>query len=113
MITIGIRTRVAAFAASLLLLLGLLVWAALASWDRVGQLRERLTLVNLESFRLADHFQKEVLSLNNLMMEVEIQKNESAWINFKDHGDQYYIYMERIIMKLIGYLLHQFLMIPV
>ncbi|MBI1841268.1 MAG: hypothetical protein HYR88_10535 [Verrucomicrobia bacterium] len=88
MMTIGLRARVAAFAGSLLLLLGLLVWAALASWDRVAQLRERLTLVNLESFRLADHFQKEVLSLNNLMMEVEIQKNESAWVNFRDHGDQ-------------------------
>lgn len=84
---LGLRARVVAFAAGFLTLFALILWAALASWDLVGRLRERLNVVNLESFRIADHFQREILLLNDAIMDLEIGRDPRSWADFQSRSE--------------------------
>lgn len=77
-----LRDRVVVFSLGIIALFVLPGWAATSSWNGISQIRERLTTVNVESFRLADHFQQEVLRLNDQMMLVQSQHDSNAWWNF-------------------------------
>src|SRR5438046_1866428 len=79
-----IKLRLVAFISAIALMVGLLAWTAYSSWQRTGELREKLTSVQLESFRIADHLQQTVLELNNLVLRFGIYRESSDWTRFRD-----------------------------
>ncbi|HSU55231.1 MAG TPA: hypothetical protein VLT36_14325, partial [Candidatus Dormibacteraeota bacterium] len=64
----GLRVRLVAFILAIATMVGLIAWIAHSSWQRTGELRERLTSVQIESFKIADHIQREILDLNNMVL---------------------------------------------
>src|SRR5258706_5122572 len=63
----ALKLRLLGFISAIGLMIILIAWTAHSSWTRAGELRERLTAVQLESFRIADHLQQSILELNNLV----------------------------------------------
>ena len=72
--------------AAIVVLLGLIAWAAHNSWMRAGELRHRLDTVHLQSFRIADHFEESVLELNHLLLRYAVYHNAADWTRFDNLG---------------------------
>lgn len=80
------RLRLSFLVAALLLVAGLTIWAVQHSWRRIAQLENKLTGSHLESFRLADDFQRKLLSLNNAMMHYAARREPTTWTEFEQAG---------------------------
>jgi signal transduction histidine kinase len=78
----GLKFRVALFIAGITVLVAALFWIAQSSWRRINELRERLTSVELESFIIAEHFQKSILELNGILIRYEIDGDKEVWTTF-------------------------------
>ena len=78
----NLKLRLAIFVLAIVTAVSLLLWAAHTSWQRVDLLRERLTTVQLESFRIADHFQQTIQQLNNLLLRHSIARKAADWDEF-------------------------------
>jgi len=63
-------------------MVALIAWAAHGSWKRTGELRERLTAIQFQSFQIADHLQQTVLELNNLVLRYGVYQETSDWARF-------------------------------
>lgn len=79
----GIKFRLAAFILAIAGMVALLAWTAQSAWRRSGELRERLTAVQLKSFQIADHFQQTVLELNNTVLRYGIYHRPRDWQRFQ------------------------------
>jgi signal transduction histidine kinase len=79
---LGIQSRVTGFILAIGLMVSLIVWTAYTAWQRIGELRERLTTVQLESFSIADHFQQTILKLNNTILVYQIRREPAAWESY-------------------------------
>jgi len=77
------KTRLVAFIFVIAAMVILIGWTGHSSWRRTGELSERLTSVQLESFRIADHLQQAVLELNNLVLRYGIYHDTKDWANFR------------------------------
>src|SRR5262249_25797134 len=53
-----------------------------SSWRRTGELREKLTSVQIQSFQIADHFQQTVLELNNSILRYGVYHDTNDWRHF-------------------------------
>lgn len=60
----------------------LIVWTAHSAWLRSGELRDRLTTVQLKSFAIADHFQQTILELNNAVLRYGVYHDTNDWAHF-------------------------------
>ena len=69
-------------------MVAVIAWAAHSAWRRGGELRERLTDVQLKSFQIADHFQQTILQLNNLILRYGVYHNTNDWVRFKGVSKQ-------------------------
>ena len=78
----ALKFRLAAFVLAIAGMVGLIVWTAQSAWQRAGELRERFTSVQLESFKIADHFQETILGLNNLVLRYGVYHNTNDWARF-------------------------------
>src|SRR5882757_1713138 len=78
----GMKIRLVAFIFAIAAMLILIGWTGHSSWRRTGELSERLTSVQLESFRIADHLQQSVLELNNLVLRYGIYHDTNDWASF-------------------------------
>jgi signal transduction histidine kinase len=77
-----LKIRLAAFVLGIGLMVVLIAWTAHTSWSRTGELRERLDSVQLESFRIADHFQQTILQLNNSVLRYGAYRDPKDWQQF-------------------------------
>jgi signal transduction histidine kinase len=77
-----LKLRLAAFVSAIGLMVVLIAWTAHSSWRRTGELRVRLTAVQLESFRIADHFQQAILELNNSVLRYGAYRDAQDWERF-------------------------------
>jgi len=84
----GIKLRVAAFVLAIAGMVALIAWTAQNAWRRGGELRERLTSVQLQSFQIADHFQKSILELNNLVLRYGVYRNPEDWARFETQSKE-------------------------
>ncbi len=57
-------------------------WTAHTSWKRIGDLQQRLTVVQMQSFQIAGHFQRTILELNNLVLRYAVSREEPDWAHF-------------------------------
>ncbi|HSH93499.1 MAG TPA: ATP-binding protein [Roseimicrobium sp.] len=75
---------------ALTLALGALVtgigWTAHTAWRQVEELSDRLTAVQLESFRIADHFQQTIPRLNHTLLHYMIERDKASWDRFITDG---------------------------
>lgn len=78
-----IKLRLIAFVIAMAIMAGLLAWLAHMSWQRTGELREKLSLVQLQSFQIADHFQQTILALNNLVLRYGVYRDSRDWEQFE------------------------------
>ncbi|HZR21114.1 MAG TPA: ATP-binding protein [Verrucomicrobiae bacterium] len=81
--SVGIKFRLAAFILAIAGILALIVWTAQDAWRRGGDLRERLTDVQLKSFQIADHLQETILELNNWVLRFGAYRDTNAWAHFQ------------------------------
>lgn len=77
-----LKFRLIIFVAAIATAVTLLVWNALAVWQRIDTLRERLTSIYLESFHIADRFQQSIQELDNTLVRYAINRNEADWTRF-------------------------------
>jgi signal transduction histidine kinase len=78
----GMKIRLIAFIFAIAAMVILIGWTGHSSWRRTGELSEKLTAVQLESFRIADHLQKFVLELNNIVLRYGISHDTNDWASF-------------------------------
>ncbi len=81
--TSGIKIRVTAFLGAIGLMVALIFWIAHTSWERTGQLQEKLSAVQLQSFQIADHFQQSILELNNYVLRYSLNHDPRDWERFE------------------------------
>ncbi|HWI57208.1 MAG TPA: histidine kinase dimerization/phospho-acceptor domain-containing protein, partial [Bacillota bacterium] len=77
-----IKFRLAAFILAIAGMLALIAWTAHSSWQSTGDLREKLTAVQLKSFQIADHFQQTILELNNIVLRYGVYHDPGDWAHF-------------------------------
>ncbi|HTL17324.1 MAG TPA: hypothetical protein VL793_08810, partial [Patescibacteria group bacterium] len=66
--SVGIRFRLAAFTLAIAGMVVIIAWTAQNAWRTGGELRIKLTAVQLKSFQIADHIQETILELNNSVL---------------------------------------------
>jgi signal transduction histidine kinase len=76
------KIRLIAFIFATAVMVILIGWIGQSSWRRTGELSEKLTAVQLESFRIADHLQQAVLELNNLVLHYGLYHDTNDWASF-------------------------------
>ena len=69
-----LKRRLAIFVFAIVSAVMLILWAAHDSWQQAENVRDRLTTVQLESFRIADRFQQTIQQLNNLLLRFAINR---------------------------------------
>src|SRR5436190_8643287 len=78
----AIKFRLVTFAIAIAGMIGLITWTAYSSWQRTGELREKLTAVQLQSFRIADHLQHDISDLNNFVLRYGVYHETKDWLSF-------------------------------
>ncbi len=84
----GIRFRLAAFILAIAGMVGIIAWTAQDAWRRGGELRERLTSVQLQSFQIADHIRETIQLLNNSVLRFGAYRDTNAWAQFLSASQQ-------------------------
>ncbi len=79
----GIKFRLTAFILAIAGMVGIIAWTAQNAWRRGGELREKLTGVQLKSFQIADHIQENILELNNSVQRYGVYHDTNAWAHFQ------------------------------
>jgi len=79
----SIKIRLGAFLLAIAAMVTLIAWTAHTSWKRTGQLRERLSAVQSQSFQIADHFQQSILRLNNLLLRYTVSRGDRIYEQFE------------------------------
>jgi signal transduction histidine kinase len=78
----GMKIRLIAFILAIAAMVIMIGWTGHSSWRRTGELSDRLTDVQLESFRIADHLQQALLELNNLVLRYGVYHDTNDWTSF-------------------------------
>jgi signal transduction histidine kinase len=81
-ISAGIKVRLATFILAIAVMVALIAWTAQSSWRRGGELREKLTAVQIQSFQIADHIQESILELNNNVLRYGLSRDSNDWTHF-------------------------------
>jgi signal transduction histidine kinase len=82
--SVGIRFRLTAFILAIAGMVCIIAWTAHNAWQRGGELREKLTAVQLQSFQIADHIQEKILELNNSVLRYGAYHDTDAWSRYQD-----------------------------
>jgi signal transduction histidine kinase len=82
-ISAGIKIRLIALILAIAVMVALIAWAAQSSWRRGGELGDKLTKVQIESFHIADHIQESILELNNNVLRYSLSRDANDWIHFQ------------------------------
>src|SRR5690348_9462018 len=76
------KLRLVAFITAIVVTVVSILWTAHISWQRIGELKEKLTSVQTESFRIADRFQRSILELDSLMLTFGLTHSSNDWAQF-------------------------------
>src|SRR5690349_8703036 len=82
-LSFGIRFRLVAFIVAIAGMVGIIAWAAQNAWRRGGELREKLTAVQLQSFQIADHIRENIQRLDNSVLRFGAYHDTNAWAQFQ------------------------------
>src|SRR6267378_43747 len=79
----GLKVRVVAFVLAMAAMVALIVWTGHSTWRRTGELRERLTAVQLKSFQIADKLQESIWELKNIVFRYGVYHSTNDWARFE------------------------------
>jgi signal transduction histidine kinase len=82
-----IKLRLPAFVSAVVVIVTAIILTGLTAWHRIGELQERLTAVQMESFRIADHFHQSILDLNNSLLRYQLSPQAGEWDYFLRRSD--------------------------
>lgn len=77
------KIRLLLLATAIGLMFLLIAATARSSWIRIKALQAKLSAIQLESFRIADHFQRSLLELNNILFRYEGGHLQRDWQRFE------------------------------
>ena len=83
----ALKFRLSLFILGIVVMVTALIWIAQSSWRLIDHLRDRLTSVELESFLIAEHFQKSILELNGILIRYELDGDALVWKSFLSKSD--------------------------
>ena len=83
----GIKFRLVAFILAIGLMVALIAGTALTAWHRVDDLQQKLTFEQQKSFQIAEHFQKSILQLNNLVLRYGVSRDTNDWNRFDTNSE--------------------------
>src|ERR1017187_10780137 len=86
--SVGMKYRLVAFILAIAGMVALIAWAGHTSWQRSGELREKLTTVQLQSFQIAEHLQQTIWELNNLVLRYGVYHDTDAWAQFQTRSKE-------------------------
>jgi signal transduction histidine kinase len=78
----ALKFRLVAFVLAIAAMVALIAWTGHSSWRRTGKLSDKLTSVQLESFRIADHLQRTLLELHNAVLRYGVYHDNRDWVHF-------------------------------
>jgi signal transduction histidine kinase len=84
----GIKYRLIAFVLAILGMLILIAGTAHILWQRSGELSDRLTTAQLESFQVAEHLQQTIWELNNFVLRYGVYHDTNDWAHFQTLSKQ-------------------------
>jgi signal transduction histidine kinase len=79
----GSKFRLVSFVLAIAVMVALIAYAAQSAWRRGNDLREKLTAVHLQSFQIADHFQRTIWELNNVVLRYGVYHDTNDWGHFE------------------------------
>src|ERR1700744_4823369 len=82
----GIKFRLTIFIVTIALLVSLIAWTTDVSWERINETHQKLTILQQQSFNIADHLQQVVLGLNNSVLRYAAYRDPQDWTNFTTAG---------------------------
>ena len=82
------KYRLVAFILAMAGMIVLIAWTGHTSWQRSGELREKLTTVQLQSFQIAEHLQQTIWELNNLVLRYGAYHDTNAWARFQTRSKE-------------------------
>ena len=82
------KYRLVAFILTIAGMVVLIAWTGHTSWQRSGELRVKLTTVQLQSFQIAEHLQQTIWELNNLVLRYGVYHDTNAWARFQTRSKE-------------------------
>src|SRR5437762_9158323 len=79
----ALKLRFVAFGLAIGGMVALIAWTAHSSWRRTGELREKLTAVQFQSFQIAGHLQQDIWELNNFILRYSVYHEPRDWASFE------------------------------
>ncbi|HMP83314.1 MAG TPA: ATP-binding protein [Verrucomicrobiota bacterium] len=76
------------FAAAVLFLAALVVWAGHAAWQELVRLRQNFGTVQTQSFHLAEHIEVTIAEMNEAVLRFELRKNPAARTTFETESEE-------------------------
>src|SRR2546430_15347393 len=80
----ALKIRLVAFVLAIAGMVALIAWTAHSSRQRTGELREKLTAVQLQSFQIADHLQHDIWELNNFVLRYGVYHETKDLVSFEN-----------------------------
>jgi signal transduction histidine kinase len=84
---LSLRSRLAAMVLVILLLAAIIVGSAAIAWRQVRSLRRHFSGVRIESFRIADYLQANVLDLNATLLQFVLGHDPKDWQKFSQNAE--------------------------
>ena len=84
----GMKYRLVAFILAIAGMVVLIAWTGHTSWQCSGELRVKLTTVQLQSFQIAEHLQQTIWELNNLVLRYGVYRDTNAWARFQTRSKE-------------------------
>jgi signal transduction histidine kinase len=81
-----LKTQLGVAGAGALLLAVLMIWSVFTARREISHMRQRFTVVQLESFGLADHLRASILELNKSLLAFEAGGQPSQWEHFQQES---------------------------
>jgi len=79
----SVTRRLLILSTALTLLALLIGWSAFVSWRAIRKLRSSVTTSQIESSRIADHTQEEVLKIDSLLLKYRTGRSDEDWRSFE------------------------------
>ncbi len=89
----ALRSRLVWFGGVIAAVIVVMAWAAATSWAHARTVAERLNTVDIESFRLADHFEQSILELDYLLLRFAQRRDEVLWKEFDQTSDELNVWL--------------------
>jgi signal transduction histidine kinase len=84
---LSLRSRLAAMVLVIFLLAATIVGSAAITWRQVRSLRQHFSGVRIESFRIADYLQANVLDLNATLLQFVLGHDPKDWQKFSSNAE--------------------------